>query len=85
MPIMDDKSRMNDSLASQKMVTSLYNTTANECANPQLRSDLLNILKEEHDIQFEIFNEMSMRGWYQVTPAEAQKVTQAKQKCSTLL
>ena len=85
MQTMDDKSRMNDSLASQKMVISMYNTTTNECANPQLRNDLLNILKEEHDIQFELFNEMSMRGWYQTTPAEQQKVTQAKQKASTLL
>ena len=85
MQTMDDKSRINDSPASQKMVTSMYNTTTNECANPQLRADLLNILKEEHDIQFEIFNEMSMRGWYQTAPAEQQKVTQAKQKACSLM
>ncbi len=84
MHAMDDKSRMNDSMSSQKLITSTYNTYANECSSPQLRADFLNILKEEHDIQFDIFNEMSMRGWYQVKPAEPQSVTQAKQKFTSM-
>ena len=82
---MDDKARMDDSLASQKMIASTYNTYTNECVNPQLRADFMNILKEEHDIQFELFHEMSMRGWYQVQPAEQQKIEQAKQKASNLM
>ena len=44
----------------------------------------MNILKEEHDIQYEVFQEMSTRGFYQTTPAEEQKVQQAKQKYSSL-
>lgn len=77
---MQDKEWMEDVLSSQKLITSTYNTFANECACENLRSDMLNLLREEHDIQADIFTEMSSRGWYQTSPAEQQKVNQAKQK-----
>lgn len=85
MQSMDDKSRLNDSIISQKLIASTYNSYVNECSSPQLRADFLNILKEEHDIQFDIFNEMSMRGWYQAKPAEPQSVMQARQKFSNMV
>ncbi len=81
---MGDKEMMNDSLASQKLISSVYNTFANECVNPQLRTDFLNILREEHDIQADIFQEMQKRGWYQVKQAEQTQVDQAKQKYSNI-
>lgn len=77
---MGDKEMMDDSLSSEKMATDGYNTTANECATPNIRNEILNILSEEHQIQADIFNEMSKRGWYPTEPAEQQKVEQAKQK-----
>ena len=77
---MQDKDVLNDSIASQKLIGSGYNTFANECANPQLRMDFLNILKEEHDIQADLFSEMQKRGWYTVKAADQNDVTQAKQK-----
>ena len=77
---MEDKDRLNDLLISQKHETSNYNTYANECANPQLREDFLSILKEEHDIQADLFMEMQKRGWYPVKPADQNSITQAKQK-----
>jgi len=79
---MGDKELINDSLTSQKMISSTYNTFANECVNPALRSDFLNILKEEHDIQADLFCEMQKRGWYQTKPAQQSDIDQSKQKYS---
>ncbi len=79
---MGDKELMNDSISSQKMIESNYNTYANECVNPSLRTDFLNILKDEHDIQAELFNEMQKRGWYQVKPADPNDIAQSVQKLS---
>ena len=77
---MGDKEIINDSIASQKLIGSTYNTYANECVNQKLRTDFLNILKEESDIQSDLFNEMQKRGWYQTTPADQNQVNQAKTK-----
>jgi spore coat protein CotF len=77
---MGDKEILNDCLSSTKATTGLYNTFANECVNPQLRMDFLNILKEEHDIQNELFSDMQSRGWYTVKGAKPEDVTQAAQK-----
>lgn len=76
----DDKAMLNDALISQKMLTDDYNTFANECATPGVRNEFLSILSEEHQIQADIFDEMSKRGWYQVSPADQVKIDQAKQK-----
>ncbi|MBC7765892.1 MAG: spore coat protein, partial [Hyphomonadaceae bacterium] len=40
---MGDKELINDSIASQKMIESNYDTYANECVNVNLRNDFLNI------------------------------------------
>lgn len=77
---MQDKEMMNDSLSTQKELTSVYNTFANECAMVALRNEMLNILKEEHEIQATVFAEMQQRGWYQTPLAQDQKVQSAKQK-----
>lgn len=81
---MGDKELMNDSIASQKMIESTYNTYANECVNPSLRSDFLNILKEEHDIQADLFSEVQKRGWYQTKPADQNEIAQSKQKFQSM-
>jgi spore coat protein CotF len=75
-----DKDRLQDALASQKFITENYNTFTNECVTPEIRGVFMSILKEEHDMQNEIFTEMQKRGWYQVQPAEAQKIQQTKTK-----
>ena len=75
-----DREIMDDILSSQKHITDVYNTFSNECTNQQLQTDMLNILKEEHAIQFSVFSEMQKRGWYSPAAAEQQKVTEAKTK-----
>ena len=81
---MGDKEILSDSLSSQKFIAGNYDTFANECVNANLRNDFMNILREEHDIQSELFTEMQKRGWYQVKVANPTDVATAKQKYSTM-
>lgn len=78
--IVDEKQMLQESLIGQKLITSSYNTYAGECVNQQLRSTMLNILDDEHKIQADVFNCLQSHGWYQVEPAEQQKIVQARQK-----
>ena len=79
-PAFSDKERLQDGLATQKSITAVYNMFTTECANPEVRGAFMSILKDEHDIQNEVFAEMQKRGWYQVQPAEQQKIQQARSK-----
>ena len=78
-----DQEMITDVLSSQKFVTGNYNTVANEAKSHQVHDAFMSILKEEHDMQFEVFNEMQSRGWYPTENAEQQKVNAAKQKFSS--
>lgn len=75
-----EKDLMTDLLNSQKNITSVYNTYANECATPELKSDFMKILNEEHQIQHDVFCEMQKRGWYAPQAADQNQVNQVKQK-----
>ena len=79
-PQYDDQEMFNDALYSQKQITENYNLSANECAGAQLRDLFLSILNEEHQIQADLFDEMSKRGWYPVQNADQQQVQQTKPK-----
>ena len=77
---MQEREILDDVLTSQKTITGTYNAFANECSTPSIRDSFVDILTEEHQIQADVFNEMSKRGWYPVQQAEQQKIQQAKQK-----
>jgi spore coat protein CotF len=79
-----DKEIMDDILSSQKMITGTYNTFTNECVNQQLRTDFLNILREEHNLQQSVFDQMLTRGWYAPAAAEQQKVSTTYTKFSNI-
>ena len=83
MNAMQDKELMDDVLSSQKMMTANYSLYANECAGKTLRDDMLCLLREEHDIQADLFYQMQSKGWYPTPPAEQQKIDQTKQKFQT--
>lgn len=74
-----EKEILADALDTQKSTTALYNLVANECANPELKKMMVNLLNDEHNLQFEVFNCMHNRGFYPTPPAEQQKIDQAKQ------
>ena len=80
--ILGEKEILQDALMSQKHVAEGYNTFAGECVSAQLRGAFLDILKDEHAIQADVFCDMQSRGWYPVESAEPQKIQQARQKFS---
>lgn len=75
-----DKEMLQDVLTSQKNMTNNYNAFANEMSTDQMKSQFMNILKEEHDIQMDLFKEMQKRGWYQTPQAKQEKIAQTKTK-----
>lgn len=75
-----DREMLDDALSSQKFITDGYNSYANECSSSNIKTEFVNLLNEEHQIQHEIFEEMQKRGWYQPEQAEQNKISQAKQK-----
>lgn len=67
---MDEQSIMEDSIATQRMMTNLYNNCANESAGSAVRNELLTLLHEEHEIYTTVWNEMNKRGWFSVPEAD---------------
>ena len=81
---MTDKEIMEDILSSQKLISCAYNTFTNECTNQQLRTDFLNILREEHNIQQSVYNQIKTRGWHSPAQAETQKISAGHTKFSNI-
>ena len=77
-----DKEILGDGLSTQKAATDKVNTSANECAHAPLRDTVMKILEQEHSIQYEVFQMMHEKGFYQTPAAEEQKVKEAKMKFS---
>ncbi len=75
-----DQEILTDVLTDQKQATGLYNTYAGECMCQNLKSGLLDILRDEHTMQSSVFDQMHQRGWYVPPDAQQQMVKQAKQK-----
>ena len=80
-----DKERLDDVLASQKQITSDYNTFVNESATPEVVTKVRNILFEEHDIEHEIWCEMNSRGWYPTEAADDNKLNTVKNSFSSMI
>jgi len=74
--VIDEKDRLTDTLITQKYIASGYNSAASESANTQLMENFMGILRDEQQIQHEIFNEMKNRGWYQPSAAKMNDITQ---------
>lgn len=75
-----EKEILGDALSAEKFATDNYNTSSNECSHENVRSTMLNILNEEHDIQNDVFQMMSSKGFYPTPSAEEKKVNEARQK-----
>lgn len=75
-----EKDLMNDLLSSMKKMTTDYNTFANEAAHTNLKQDLLDILREEHEGESMIFEQMNHLGWYETKAASQQEIQKARQK-----
>ncbi|NLI13911.1 spore coat protein [Pelotomaculum propionicicum] len=74
--MLDEKDRLTDTLITQKYIATGYNTAALESANNQIMDAFSGILRDEQQIQHEIFTEMNSRGWYQPKAANPNDITQ---------
>ncbi len=77
---MEDKDLMEKELLIIKGVCDLYLHGTIESSTAEVHSAFKCALNESLDIQNKIFNLMSEKGWYKMTPVEQQKIDQVKQK-----
>lgn len=62
-----DAQMLNDTLTTEKHVSSSYNTAVLESVDPNIRKQLQHIQKEEQDHAQTLFNEMNARRWYPIS------------------
>ncbi|GIP40159.1 hypothetical protein J31TS4_34390 [Paenibacillus sp. J31TS4] len=81
-PEMNDRDRLNDVLATEKYMTDSFNTATREASHPALHQDMLTILTETHQCQYELFELMFRKGHYKLEAEQQQKLDQAYQQFS---
>ncbi|GIM45799.1 hypothetical protein DNHGIG_13480 [Collibacillus ludicampi] len=81
-PLMNDRDRLNDVLATEKYLTDSINIAAREASHDTLHQDIMTILNETHQCAREMFNMMFQKGWYNLEAEEQQKIDQAYQQFS---
>ncbi len=76
----DDRCMMTDLLDTAKHITEVYGAYVCEGSSDTLRQVLQSNMDATANDQFQIFQQMQQRGWYQTNAAQPQDVQQAKQK-----
>jgi len=71
---------MNDALSSEKQIISAYGTFLAESTCENLRQEMAKIINDKQQIQYEIFDTMKQKGWYNVKNANLNDVQTATQK-----
>ncbi len=79
---MDDRGIMEDILLNTKGVCDLYLHGTIESSTPNVRSAFQNALTGALSMQENVYSEMSEKGWYASSQAQAQQVEQVRQKFS---
>ncbi|MGE5472729.1 MAG: spore coat protein [Ignavibacteriales bacterium] len=81
---LSDKEIASEILGNHKLsATSLTNLIL-ESSNNQLRTECMDVLKKTLENQKQIFDVMSQKGWYKVTNANQQELTQAQQAVNNI-
>lgn len=75
--MLQDKTMVNDVLASTKSSLTTYASTISECANPTLRAALQQIRNSDEASHYELFKLASVKGWYK--PAAMASDTEVQQ------
>jgi spore coat protein CotF len=78
--IYTEKEVLTDALNTEKNSTNLYNMSVNECVHDNLRSTIMDLLKKEHEIQVDVFNQMHTMGYYPTPAADGKKIQEARTK-----
>jgi spore coat protein CotF len=80
--MLQEKSMVNDALASAKSSLTAYTTAISECSNPNLRSALQQIRNGDENAQYELYKIAQSKGYYQ--PAHMADDSEVKQVKSEL-
>ncbi len=83
-PILTEQEIMNDALSSEKQMISAYGTFLAESTCENLRTELAKIINDKQQIQYQIFDTMKTKGWYNVKNANLNDVQTATQKYQTM-
>ena len=79
-PEMNERDFLNDILATEKYLTDNFNIFTREASNQVLHETVFRILQESHAAARRLFNLMFKKGWYKLTAASQQELTQAAQQ-----
>ncbi|MFB5269677.1 spore coat protein [Paenibacillus enshidis] len=82
-PEMNDRDRLNDLLATEKYLTDSFNTSAREASHPSLHQDIMTVLNETHQCQYNLYEMMFRKGHYKLEAEEQQKLNQTFQQFSS--
>jgi len=77
---LSEKDLLNDLLNQEKQLISTYSTYISEASCTNLRQVLTDQFNQTVQDQFEVFDHMRKKGYYQTKDAQAQEVQQSKQK-----
>lgn len=83
-PIFTEQEMMNDALSSEKQIITAYGTYLAESTCENLRSELSKIINDKQQIQYQIFDAMKKKGWYNTKNANMNDVQTAAQKYQTV-
>ncbi|MCX7772626.1 MAG: spore coat protein [Clostridia bacterium] len=82
--ILNEQEMMNDALTTEKEVLKAYGTYITESTCDNLRSQLTKIINDKQQIQFQLYDTMRQKGWYQDKKAQLNEVQNAAQKFQSM-
>lgn len=83
-PNLSEQDLLNDILNQEKQLMSSYATYIQEASCPNLRKILTNQFNQTSQDQYQVFDQMRQKGYYQTKDAGDQEVQQAKQNFKTM-
>ncbi|NLY17551.1 MAG: spore coat protein [Clostridiaceae bacterium] len=81
---LSEQDMMTDALNTEKLSITSYGSYLAEATCPQLRQEIKQIIAENQQVQYEIYDTMRQRGWYQSKSAEMNELQQTVQKLGQL-
>lgn len=78
--ILTEQDMITDALSTEKQLTELYATNVSEASCQILRNEITKLFTQTQQLQFEVFNALKARGWYQVKNTEEKDLQQAVAK-----
>lgn len=77
---MGDKELVEDVLLTEKLICALYHYATTEASTQSLRAVYKETLNEELDMQNNVYQTMSQKGWYPSEQAEQKQIDKVKTK-----